>query len=427
LLDYYLSKIEDNVYEMAEAAALMVGNLNSGFEGGQLGEYLDNLSIYGERYAELTDRLNSTDPEYQITSAQYKEGLDEIQSGLLDNLSSIQELDNAMMNYYSDTLSMVNEEIDKYSEKMEHQTSILEHYATMMDILGKSQDYEAMGAILEGQVETIKNELDVAEAEYNLYAEEAEKKRKLYEEAVASGDVAAAELYKGEWEAAEEAAMEAQSNMLDKTEQWAEAMKAVVENKLNGLAKSLEEALTGGTSFDEMTNALERAASLQEEYLTTTNQIYETNKLMRTAQQEIDKTTNDVAKRRLKDFVAETAQLQDKNKLSTYELEIQQAKYDLLLAEIALEEAQNAKSTVRLQRDAEGNFGYVYTADQDQVAKAQQELEDAQNSLYNIALEGANNYTEKYAETLQEMYDTLTSIQEAWLNGEIATQEEYDR
>jgi hypothetical protein len=25
------------------------------------------------------------------------------------------------------------------------------------------------------------------------------------------------------------------------------------------------------------------------------------------------------------------------------------------------------------------------------------------------------------------MYDTLTSIQEAWLNGEIATQEEYDR
>jgi len=120
LLDYYLSKTEDNVYQMAEAAALMVGNLNSGFEGGQLGEYLDNLSIYGEKYSELTERLNSTDPEYQITSAQYKEGLEEIQSGLLDNLSSIQELDDAMLNYYGDTLSMVGEEIDKYTEKMEH-------------------------------------------------------------------------------------------------------------------------------------------------------------------------------------------------------------------------------------------------------------------------------------------------------------------
>ena len=426
LLDYYLSKTEDNVYQMAEAAALMVGNLNSGFEGGQLGEYLDNLSIYGEKYSELTERLNSTDPEYQITSAQYKEGLEEIQSGLLDNLSSIQELDDAMLNYYGDTLSMVGEEIDKYTEKMEHQTSILEHYANMMDILGKSQDYEAMGTILEGQVKTIQNELDVAEAEYDLYASEAEKKRKLYEEAVANGDAAAAELYKGEWEAAEEAAMEAQSNMLDKTEQWAEAMKAVVENKLQGLAKSLEEALTGGISFDQINTQLERAASLQEEYLTTTNQIYETNKLMRTAQQEVDKTQNTVAKRRLTQFIQETEQLQNQTKLSNYELEIQQAKYDLLLAEIALEEAQNAKSTVRLQRDAEGNFGYVYTADQDKVAQAQQELEDAQNSLYNIGLEGANDYIQKYAETMQEMYDTLAELQQAYLEGEIANEEEYN-
>lgn len=426
LLDYYLSKTEDNVYQMAEAAALMVGNLNSGFEGGQLGEYLDNLNIYGEKYSELTERLNSTDPEYQITSAQYKEGLEEIQSGLLDNLSSIQELDDAMLNYYGDTLTMVGEEIDKYTEKMEHQTSILEHYANMMDILGKSQDYEAMGTILEGQVKTIQNELDVAEAEYDLYASEAEKKRKLYEEAVANGDAAAAELYKGEWEAAEEAAMEAQSNMLDKTEQWAEAMKAVVENKLQGLAKSLEEALTGGTSFDQINTQLERAASLQEEYLTTTNQIYETNKLMRTAQQAMDKSTNSVAKQRLKDFIKETDQLQDKSKLSKYELEIQQAKYDLLLAEMALEDAQNAKTTVRLQRDSEGNMGYVYTADQSQLSQAQQQLEDAQNSLYNIGLEGANSYTEKYNQTMQEMYDTLTSISEAYYNGEIASQEEYE-
>jgi hypothetical protein len=40
----------------------------------------------------------------------------------------------------------------------------------------------------------------------------------------------------------------------------------------------------------------------------------------------------------------------------------------VLLAEIALEEAQNAKATVRLQRDAEGNFGYVYTADSEKVS-----------------------------------------------------------
>jgi hypothetical protein len=41
--------------------------------------------------------------------------------------------------------------------------------------------------------------------------------------------------------------------------------------------------------------------------------------------------------------------------------------------------------------------------------------------LYNIGLDGANDYSQKYAETMQEMYDTLTSIQEAWLNGEFET------
>jgi hypothetical protein len=50
---------------------------------------------------------------------------------------------------------------------------------------------------------------------------------------------------------------------------------------------------------------------------------------------------------------------------------------------------------VRLKRDSEGNFGYVYTADDNQVADAQQNLEDAENNLYNIALRGAEDYTTK--------------------------------
>jgi hypothetical protein len=52
---------------------------------------------------------------------------------------------------------------------------------------------------------------------------------------------------------------------------------------LSGLAQDLENALTGGTSFETINNQLKRASSLQEEYLTTTNKIYETTKMMRTA------------------------------------------------------------------------------------------------------------------------------------------------
>lgn len=418
VIDYYLSKIEDDFYKMAEAASLMVGP-----EGvNQLEEYQASLEEYENAINELTRAYQAG----EITEVMYVEGMKECKEGILDNLESLNELDKKMKEYYSETIEAAMDELSKYTDRLEHSTEVLEHYGNMMEILGKSMDYDALGIILQGQVDTIENEMKVAEAAYNMYQQQADQKKKLLDEAIARGDEAAAEIYQKEWEAATEAAMEAQSDMLDKTEEWAEAMRAVVENELAGLAKSLEQALTGGSSFDNINTQLERAVSLQEEYLTTTNQIYETNKLMRTAQQEIDKTTNLVAKQRLKDFIKETNQLQDKSKLSKYELEIQEAKYNLLLAQIALEDAQDAKSMVRLQRDSEGNFGYIYTADQSKLAEAEQRLEDAQNELYNIGLEGASDYTEKYTETMEEMYDTLTSITEAYYNGEIASQEEYE-
>jgi hypothetical protein len=56
-----------------------------------------------------------------------------------------------------------------------------------------------------------------------------------------------------------------------------------LENTLADLGNTLEDTLTGGLSFDKLATQMERAQSLQEDYLTTTNQIYETTKMMRTA------------------------------------------------------------------------------------------------------------------------------------------------
>lgn len=410
VIDYYLSKIEDDFYKMHEAAALMIGP--------QLNEYKDNL----KEYTEAMNELHRAYAAGEITEAMYQEGLEEVRAGIRDNLSSIIELDKTMMEYYGETVAMAQEELAKYTAQMENHVAVLEHYQNLMSILGKETDFEALGIILEGQAKTAENAMKVSKENYEMYKRQVE----AVEEKIANAttDEEKAFLEK-EWEAANTAMMEAQQDMLDKTEAWAESLRAILENKLSGFAQDLENALTGGTSFDTLTTSMERAASLQEEYLTTTNQIYETNKLMRTAQQAIDASTSNIAKNKLKQFINETKQLQDQNKLSEYELEIQQAKYNLILAEMALEDARDAKTVVRLKRDNEGNLGYVYTADQDKLAEAQQELEDAQNSLYNIGLEGANEYSEKYQQTMSEMYDTFTELQEQYLSGEFETEAEY--
>ena len=409
LLEYYLGKIEDDLYSAVEGFALMNDQANI---------YTENLNSLEQKYNELLTAYQNN----EISQANYKEGLQEIQSEIISNLEALNELKDSMLDYYENTLSLAQEEIATYTDRMEHLNSVLDHYSSIMDILGKEQDYVAKGSILSTQAENARNELDIYVQQYESAMAQV---AKWEEEMANTTDPIKLEEFRGYWLAAQQQAEEAQDNMLSKTQEWAEAMRACIENELSGLAKTLEESLTGGTNFDTMLNSMERASSLQEEYLTTTNQIYETNKLMRQAQQEIDKTTNTVAKRRLANFINETKQLQDQTELSQYELDIQQAKYDLLLAEIALEEAQQAKSTVRLQRDSEGNFGYVYTADSGAIADAEQQLADAQNSLYNIGLEGANDYNQKYAETMQQMYDELTELQTQYLEGAFDSEEEY--
>lgn len=432
-IEYYLGKVSEDIWGMAESAALMTGQGKDlfNFDLGQADVWVGKFEDFQKRYDDLLYAYTHIDPETGktfINQEQFVKALTELQNDIYANLNSINELDKTMIGYYGDTLAAAGEELSKFTNLMDHHVAVLDHYSSLLEIMGKSKDWERMKTVLSAQVEVAKNSADVSKANYEMLQRQAEDKKAAWEAAKNNDTLSDYEksVIEKQWLDAQNAANEAQSKMLEDAQAWAEALKSLLETELEELGENLEKALAGDFgSLDYMMTSMERANSLQEEYLTTTNKIYETNKLMRSAQQEIDKSTNSVAKRRMAQFIEETQQLQNQNKLSQYELEIQQAKYDLLLAEIALEEAQAAKSTVRLQRDSEGNFGYVYTADQNEVANAQQELEDAQNALYNIGLEGANKYAEQYAQTIQEMNDEIRNLTEQWQNGEIASQKEY--
>lgn len=413
-LDHLLERYEDDFYKRSEVAALTA----------------QKAPIYKEQLEEakkMEEELNALYAEGKISQADYIAGLEKVRDTYYDNIEALEEIDEIMKTYYSDTLVEAKKELEEYTDGFEHLNKVVEYYADLADILGMSKDYDMMGDFLHGQSEIAKDEMDVASAYYDMLVGQREEAKRKYDDAVASGNEEAAAQYKDEWDALEDNIDEAQEEMLEKTKVWAEAMKKEIQNNLDKAAQSLENSMAGEYyTFDTLLDSFDKLNTQQEEFYTKTNQIYETNKLMRTANKALDEADNKAAKQKLKNFIAETQNLQNKTKLSKYELEIQQAKYDLLLAEIALEEAQNAKSTVRLSRDSEGNFGYVYTADSDAIDDAQQTYEDKENALYNKSLEGQQNYTEKYLQAAKEMQEELASLNESWLNGEIATQEEYE-
>ena len=415
-IDYYISKWADDFYMMAESAA-------------KLKDSTTNYKNLLETYEGHKDRLDAAYMSKEISQADYIDGLKEVRDGIYDQLNALIELDKQMMHYYEDTLNAASEELAEFTDHMEHLTDVFDHYLNLMDILGKKKDYDAMGNFLSGKADTIKDRLDVATSYYNMLKEnsKADEYWANYQKALTDGDADMATWWKEQWDAEVDALDEAQAEMLGLTEEWAEAMKSVIENNMAKISDALEKSLTNGLGFDKLMDDFDKLNTRQEEFLTKTNQIYETNKLMRTANQALDATDNKVAKQKLKNFIDETKSLQENTELSKYELEIQQAKYDLLLAEIALEEAQNAKSTVRLSQDSEGNFGYVYTADQDAVSDAQQGVEDAENNLYNISLEGQQNYTEKYLQAEQQMLEDLDEIWRLYHEEGAIDREEYNR
>ena len=410
-LDYYLDKLSDDFYQMAEAMEVMMKKVPT---------MENSLGNYENFYNKLQSAWTAGD----INSDDYLEGLQQSYDGILDNLSSLVALDKEMIHYYEDTLAAAEEELSHYTDSLEHLTSVLEHYKNIIELVDGEYNFEGVDIILRGQAKTIENQIQVAESNYQLML----RQKEMAEEAIrgVDRDSAAWEVLNNKLQAATEAVNRAEEEMLNKTEEWAEAMKAVMENTFAEAAHNMEMAMTQGMGFDMLNGSLDRLSAKQDVYLTATNRIYEITKLMNTAQQAADKTDNIASKQKLNNYIKKIENLKDEADLSKLNLDIEKARYDVLLAEIALEEAQNAKSTVRLQRDSEGNFGYVYTSDTDAIISAEQDLANAQNKLYNIGLDATNEYGEKMLELQQKLSDDLIQLEQDRANGRFAIEGSYE-
>lgn len=109
---------------------------------------------------------------------------------------------------------------------------------------------------------------------------------------------------------------------------------------------------------------MEKEKEIDERYLDNFEKVYEINKLNKEVNNSINNAASEVTAKKLRDFQENLLAMQKEGvNVSKYDVEFMQKKYDLLVAEAALRDTQNAKSVVRLRRDSEGNFGYIYTAD----------------------------------------------------------------
>ena len=427
-LERAIKVLGDNIYKTAEAMqSWFDSNFKEGVDadkqkGDSAVEAIDEIEKRVKLYEENPLDENALSPAKAaelLSSAE--DTLDGVVDSLLSRIQSGKE-------YYGQVLDYWNEKLEIVNQNIENNIKVFDHLQNVLNLLGQSTDYEKQGQILQGKFQA-------SQDNYNSRKRQAEDAKNAYEAAVQERDRLKKSGISAEaLEAYEEGTLQ---KALDDYNTKADAMYTALEetitlsnqlfeNEVNKIMQESEQRLAGEWgNFNDLDSAMKRQQSATEQYLTKTNQLYETNTMLRKLSQDIDKTDSQIAKNKLKAFSDEIEAMQKQEKLSKSDLEIAKARYEVLQAQIALEEAQNAKSTVRLQRDNEGNYGYVYTADQEKTENAEQNLADKENNLYNVLLKQSEEYGQKSIQIRKEWQAEMQALITEYQDNNNMSEEEF--
>ena len=148
--------------------------------------------------------------------------------------------------------------------------------------------------------------------------------------------------------------------------------------------------LDSNFDFNEEKQNWEKLSNWRKKYLDDVNETFKKDEFIQKVNDAIENTDNLAIQERLNKLKEQELKLlEEKGKITQKDIDRMNKMLEIEQKKIALEEAQKNKSTMRLRRDANGNYSYQYVADQDAINKAEQELKKAQNEAYNTA---KNNY-----------------------------------
>ena len=261
-------------------------------------------------------------------------------------------------------------------------------------------------------VQRTKKDLELVNDEY-------QKMINLQKQAEQAGNTSQADFYQDQVDNLKKQINEANSAYEDAVQDLQDAwINALQEAKDNYSTMVQEAARTFEDSFSPLFHTLDllelqygREKALKDLYADDYQRIHDLSKLNRDIEQSILDTDNLKSKQRLRDMQKEINKLQENGtKLSAYDLDILDKKYKLELARQALEDARDAKSLVRLSRDNNGNWGYVYTANEDDVADAEQAYEDAIRDLEEANDAYINNLEDQILQVQKDAKDAILSL-----------------
>lgn len=372
----------------------------------------DMYPEYKRQYDELVNLYNTGD-QY-MDKERIIEDIQDLQGKVLGSAEAIVEWVNSIEDLIPDAIDAARERYNLFTDQLEHNTTVLDTVKELYTLQGTTyKTMEGFNRLQKVSQERLESQLAQSQLQRAWYDEA----RVRFEEAQArldslNGDESDLryDTYKKERDALLEEMNEAEESYLSLAKDAMETAQAMYEEQLEKAVYDFGQIVSNGVGLDLLQDKYDHYIETNGRYLDKVNEAYQTTAWFNKLQQDIDKATNSATRDRLKALQEEINIRRENNKLSQYDLDILNAKYEVLQAQMALEDAQNAKNQLQLVRDSQGNWNYQYTADQDQVANAQQELLDKENEWYNIAKQQVTDVTGEIIATWQECQEKIREI-----------------
>ena len=433
-LEYLLSKIEDDAYAAAEAIALMGEKAENALEKTKIYSegLMELLSNHGINSLEELDNLSVDDLKAKEFTEDEIDQIREWKSSILEANQELLEMRDTIQEKVLDSFNQFSDDLQKQMDLFEHYQTILKSVKDITSLLGteltkssKEVIRNLNRAMLDNNINNLASQKTVLET----YQEQQKQAQAAYDHAKEINDTESIRQWEETLSEINDKVNEAEENFLDIWQETLEQARDIYEEEMDNIAKDFEEGISPiYGAIDVLQDTIGRAREINEQYLEDYEKTYELNKLAREIQGSIDDTDIISNKKKLSALQDEiNRKLKDGTKMSEYDLKILQQKYELELAHQALDDAKNGNERVRLARDGNGNWGYIYTADEDKIAEAEQNYEDKLKAMQDANKEYLQTLEDNILALQQTWQQAISEINLSYANGEITKAEQEAR
>ena len=327
---------------------------------------------------------------YGDNETQALEDLKTYYEQLMSDLKDIRQLEDDMHQSYLKEIDEVNTKLNDQVKMYEQVQSLINHNMKVIQLIGGDDSYSQLRQYYQMQEDNYNKSLDFQRQQVDFWKQQMD----------------AMEEGSEEWEKAKKNWIDAVNTWENTVENAIENIRDKFENAINDIFDRLNDKVTNGWGLEYVNEEWGLINKNADQYLDTINAMYGIRDLEKKYLDAIDQTDSVSAQRKLNALMEEEVKaLKDKDRLTQYDVERAEKKYQIALAQIALEEAQQNKSNMRLRRDSQGNYTYQFVADENAVGDAEDNLDALRNELYNFDLA-------RYRDNLDQIYEIWDEYQQ---------------